>query len=286
MSPRKEVVIFDTNGLNNLLDDGEQREVLGCLECRFGVRISEINVVEIAATSDAARRGRLLDLLQRLTALGGCMLPPHGIITEMARCHARYKDRFEWADVDVRCPELDREIAARTFVDTPESANENRLWGRSTDKEFRVIFKGAIEEFPLDTDPEDKVSQATIIKTVKAEGGPFWRHVASLYERANLIPLPTTEAESFIRKCPPFHALAMTSCVGQYNALPVAPGGRRLPAAGRADLLMATYLPYCDLFVSNDSGVQRDLRVIVDHLKLPVEIIDYRELKIRCASIT
>lgn len=283
MSSCKEVVIFDTNGLNNLLDEEKLNALLSCFKSRFCVRISEINIVEIAATSDAARREKLLDLLQSLIPLGGCILPPHEIITEMARCHARYKDRFEWAEVDVRCPELDREIAARTFINSTESADENRLWGRSEDKKFKAIFKDAIEKFPLDIGPEDKLSQVKVIEIAKTEGGPFWLHAASVYERANLIPLPTTEAKSFIQKCPPFHALTLMSCIGQYNALPVAPGHRKLSGAGRADLLMATYLPYCDLFISDDAGVQKDLRVIAEEVKLPVTIIAYQELKERCA---
>jgi hypothetical protein len=272
--------------LNKLLDDEAQKEMLRCLESQFGVRISEINVVEIAATRDAARREKLFDLLQILLPLGGCMLSPHEIITEMARCHARYKDRFEWSDVDVRCPALDREIVARTFVKTAENADENRLWGRSADKQFKAIFKDGIATFPLDNGPKDKPSQRRVIEIVKAEGGPFWSHVASLYQRGNLIPLPLTEAESFIQKCPPFHALAMISCIGQYNALPVGPGERRVPAADRADLLMATYLPYCDLFISDDPGVQKDLRVIIDEVNLPVDVVAYEKLKARCASLT
>ena len=280
----KEVVIFDTNGLNNLLDDEGQEDLLGCFENRFGVMISEINVIEVAATGDAVRRGKLLDLLQRLVPLGGCLLPPYQIAAEMARCHARYKDRFEWADVDVKCPDLDQEIATRSLVSTTAIADESRLWARSTDKEFKAIFRDAVETFPLDTSSTCRPSQEEIINILKAGGGPFWLHVSSLYENCNLIPLPANEAESFVQKCPPFHVLAIISCIGQYNALPMAPGEQRPPAAGRADLLMATYLPYCDLFISDDPGVRKDLQVVVRELKLTVEILTYQGLKARCLS--
>jgi hypothetical protein len=50
-------------------------------------------------------------------------------------------------------------------------------------------------------------------------------------------------------------------------------------AAGRNDLFMAVYLPYCDVFVTDDVGQQNALRAIAQEVGLGVKILSYPDFR-------
>jgi hypothetical protein len=47
--------------------------------------------------------------------------------------------------------------------------------------------------------------------------------------------------------------------------------------AGRLDLFMATYLPYCDLFVTGDEGRENALSVIATEVGVSTRVMSYSE---------
>jgi hypothetical protein len=119
---------------------------------------------------------------------------------------------------------------------------------------------------------------AELLRIYKEDGGPFWKSVAGFYERANLIPISEVEARTFVSRCPPFHALSLGMAIAHYQyGLP-----RDKKAgydAGPFDLFMATYLPYCDIFVTNDPGQRNAMHAIVEEIGIPVTVISYGDLE-------
>jgi hypothetical protein len=277
MDAERRVVIFDTSGINALRYDPNQKRIVERLETEFHVRISESSLVEVSGTRDSEARRKLLDLCERLLHFGECIMPYHWIITEMARCNTRYKERFEWRDVDVRASMIGEEIVERRLVLDDAIAEEVRLDSREKNREFLDIFRDARERFRDAFDGQQLPSITGLIRMAKADGGTFWKHAASQYERANLSAISDSGIRSFINRCPPFHALTLVSCVAQFQyGLPE----RKEKAeykAGRLDLFMATYLPYCDLFVTGDEGQENALSVIATEVGLSTRVMSYSE---------
>jgi hypothetical protein len=278
MDAEKRIVIFDTSAINALRDDHNQDSIVERLGMAFHVRISGSNLVEVSGTSDSESRRRLLDLCERLLYFGECIMPYDRIITEMARCNTRHKERFEWRDVDVRAPMIEEEIVERRLVMDDAIAEEVRLDSRGKNREFLDVFRDAREKFENAFDGEQMPSITELIRMDKADGGTFWRHAASQYERANLFAISDPEIRSFTNRCPPFHALTLVPCVAQFQyGLPVRKE-KALYKAGRLDLFMATYLPYCDLFVTREKeGQLNALRVITTEVGLSTRVMSYSE---------
>ena len=79
----------------------------------------------------------------------------------------------------------------------------------------------------------------------------------------------------FVRECPPFRALLAAIVFAQYERSISEEVKPKL--AGRNDLFMAGYLPYCDEFISNDHPQQQALRKIVSMAELPTSVRWYKE---------
>jgi hypothetical protein len=58
-------------------------------------------------------------------------------------------------------------------------------------------------------------------------------------------------------------------------AMKIAPPGERSYSAGRSDLLMATYLPYCDRFISADDPQANNLNDIAKEASLACEVLSF-----------
>jgi hypothetical protein len=273
-------IIFDTSGLNKLKDEPDQQGVLHKLRDAYEVLISETSVVELSATKDAETRTQLVDVCERLLSFGHCLMPHNWIAEEMPRLNARYRDRFRWDDVDINAPMIRDEILQREFLSQDRMAEESRQFAKENNKRFVDIFEEARDKFGADfPDTIKDVSLAEFIAQDKAVGGPFWKTVAGWYRRARLITLDEGAAREFIDRCPPFHALAMGAVIAHYQyAIPR--GSEKAEfAAGRNDLFMAVYLPYCDVFVTDDVGQQNALRAIAQEVGLGVKVLSYPDFR-------
>ena len=71
----KPKIIFDTSAINALDADPTCSALTAALQAGFYVRLAETNVEELAATTDARARHKLLDRAQTLLSAGECILP-------------------------------------------------------------------------------------------------------------------------------------------------------------------------------------------------------------------
>jgi hypothetical protein len=100
----------------------------------------------------------------------------------------------------------------------------------------------------------------------------YARNVSAKPEEATL--------RDFANRCPPFLMMVMAAVKAQYErAIVKKPKGRK--RAGRLDLLMSIYLPYCRLFVTNDDDQETCLREMANVANLEAEILSYREFRSR-----
>lgn len=98
-----------------------------------------------------------------------------------------------------------------------------------------------------------------------------------LYDRAAGTNASDTTIKAFIDCCPPFRALIYAMLVSWYDkGVRNRQTGEKL-AAGRNDLFMAVYLPYCDQFVTAEIRGEQEkcLRAVAVSANLQTKILSY-----------
>jgi hypothetical protein len=278
MDGGKTRIIFDTSAINNLQDDPDREAIMAKLESSFWVCLLETNVGEVFATTNPERRMSLLDLSERLLGFGEYLMPHHWIVNEMASCHRRHRQRFVWQDVGIEAPGIADAIVERRYAGDGDLVKEQREHMRAVGREFLNILRQSRDMFEAEWDgAEELPSLPGLFSIIKADGGPFWKSAAGLYERATLATLSEQEIRAFVNACPPFHAVALVSGLGQYQyGLPKRAEQSRYKAH-LVDLLMGCHLPYCDVFVTHERQQQNALKVIAREIGVPVDFQSYKE---------
>jgi hypothetical protein len=96
--------------------------------------------------------------------------------------------------------------------------------------------------------------------------------------------MDSTEAtvKEFAAACPPFLALIYAKFLPWYNNAVRDPNAGERVIAGSNDLYMSVYLPYVDMFVTDDEDQERALREVVRLAKLETKILSYKDF---CATL-
>ncbi len=258
----KPVLIFDTSVFNALADDGAGPSLVAGLREGYVVWLTGLNFSEIIASANAGRRKQLLDLCRLFMADGLCLMPHHWIVESMAKGFHQTSP-FDWSRVDVRFRGAEIEIA-REEVPNDDISREEREHLRQQESElfahldqqrskFQALFVSGTRQ------PQD---YAEFISVLKEPGGAFWGLGGGMYERVTGV-LPTEDGvRRFVAECPPFHAALLGFLMAQYERcirdLKTGPSYR----AGRYDLFMSVYLPFCMQFVTNDDRQARALQEV------------------------
>jgi hypothetical protein len=183
----KPIVGFATSALNELADDEHSSPLCAGLTAAFFVRLTETNIGEIAATQDAVRRRRLLDLCKRLLRAGECISPYHWIIEKLISAHRKNPASFDWTAMDVRLPEAERELLLEESIDfDDELASEQRAHLRRQNQEFSKLFTNVRPEFEklFDEKPEERPeSFSELVRRLQSPGGESWAYGKALCQR-------------------------------------------------------------------------------------------------------
>jgi hypothetical protein len=281
MPRRGSRIIFDTSGLNALADDSESRPITKSLAVGFQVRLSETNISEIAATPKQERRLHLLDLCKHLVQAGEVIRPYHWIVQEMARQYTTDPARFDWRQVEVRFPELEEEVARRRFLENAGISDEMRADNDATNSDFELLFRKSrgmlaplFEEYKA-----TNVSISDVLDLLTVEESPLWALAGDVYGKATGRHLTRPEIHEFIECCPPLRAILLGICIGQYHWGVKKEREQALYKAGALDLFMTVYLPFCDRFITNDSGQCNALRLVAERAGFATEVCMYADFR-------
>jgi hypothetical protein len=112
---------------------------------------------------------------------------------------------------------------------------------------------------------------------VESEGGLLWSFGQGLYSRVAVGDTSESTVRDFMAKCPPFRAVAYAYLLAWFDRSLADRHQRDKYRAGRIDLFMSIYLPYCDQFISAEvHGMQeRCLREIARVARLATEVRSY-----------
>ena len=281
MSPKPKI-IFDTSAINCLENSGTDSEpLMRGLESGYQICLTAMSADEIISiTKNSQRREALLNRFGWLLSNARCIWPPN----EVARLHiiAYQNDpvRYDWRRVDVRARAYEDAIPRRTYLNDVSSAQRKvqfELEGQWT-KSWNSLRPKLAEI--ITRDPSQRLSNfGEAAEASTKPGGVLWGFGIGLYKHAlegRAPELSDAEIKAFIDVCPPFRAACFALVKAWFNHS-LCPTHDGTPKAGRNDLMMAAYLPYCDKFLTQDYAQRRDLSDICSVADIPSEVIFFQE---------
>ena len=278
MAAPKRKLIFDTSAVNKLAAEVNCGAIIHALGLLYRILMTETAISEIAATRDETRRKALLDVVKRLLAHGDCIMPFNGIIEEQAKAYQRDSAGYDWKRLDLRLPALGEEVARQEFIH--DMSEQIRTEMRERETQFVDIFRDAKREFPSRFDSgQPRPSIREVTEEMMGEGGAHRKTGAGIFERATGTRITTDQVGNFIERCPPFRALLVALCFSQYDRCIRAEQQPSLGKAGRNDMFSAVYLSCCEIFVTNDNGHCRAMKIVADLTRLDTTVLMYEEFK-------
>lgn len=275
MSPK---IIFDTSAINALRNAGAAAEpLLRGLTCGFEVIVTGMCVEELIATPTATDREELLRRLDWLLRSAQCIWPPHEIIRRLISSHCSNSSEFDWKKVGVRARAYENAILRRDLDDTLCANQRNHHF--DAEKDFEKLWRPLRPKLDmiLAKEPSKRPKNyRKAVAIVEIEGGFLWGLGQRLYKYISKKEPTESDIKSFMDVCPPFRAACYGLIMAWYN-WSLRDLRAQKSTAGRNDLMMAAYLPYCDLFISNDRSQRENLREIASEAKVECAILSFDE---------
>ena len=275
---RKSILIFDTSALDRLARESDTALKAGVTE-GYAVRLTTRNISEIVATVDIEQRNKLLDLCMSLLRNGECILPFNEIAKELVIEFER-GGRFDWRSVGIRAPEVEQEIIRREIIND-QLAAEERESSFSAEDEFVKVFRDAEPHFAkIFKEGKDlrPASLGELISRLQIKDGAFWSLGIQFYERAAGRSPDEETIRRFVDACPPFQGLLLAAFAASYErCIRELANGKPSLRAGRVDVLMSVYLPYCDEFITADQRQENCLKEVAALGSLDVRVRAYEE---------
>ncbi len=245
------ILTLDTSAINRLADDPSCEAVINGLAASFFVRLTFTSVDEVAQSSDAERRDRLLGVCKRLLASGECLLPVDELLQKLVRAFDTDTATFEWCKVDVRLDEA-VEAAVRSAAISDELSKAAREEAGPMKQLFESMLRDTKPAFDsvFAANPSARPESVGELIGRLQRGSQYWKTAGSLYNSIAGQSADEGTVHKFWDRSPPFQCLMGALCAALYDRnvrLPNTPGSLR---AGWADTFMAVYLPYCHQFVT------------------------------------
>ena len=271
-------LVFDTSAINKLADDVDSDAIVKSLGLLYRIGITATAISEIIATSDENDRKSLLDVVKRLLAHGNCIMPFNWIIEEQAKAYQGDSAGYDWKRLNVRVAAVEREVARQEFMD--DMSEQTRREMKEWDKQYANIFRNAKPAFQnLFVPNKTRPSIREVTEILMGEGGAHLRIGAGLFERAAGTRPIEARMKDFIERCPPFRALLVALCFSQYDRCIREERRQSLGKAGRNDMFSAVYLAYCKVFVTDDDGHCKAMKVVADLTGLDTAVLTYEEFR-------
>ena len=277
------VVTFDTSAHNRLADGGTvSKALLAGIKSGMYFRFAGLSVDEMVSCPDPTKRATLFDYCARLQlARSDCIFPPNELVRDLIVAHFENPTAFDWKTVNVRAGEYERGIQRRKIVLDEQLSSEQRQVQDALQKQYKQMFSGIrpkIEAvFAAHGETPPRAFRDVIARLQNGEGTLIWDMGKILYDRATETDASEATIKEFMRVCPPFRALIYGMLMSWYDLAVRDKHARERFRAGRNDLFMSVYLPYCDKFVTAEKKGEQErcLREVAFVAGLETEILSY-----------
>ncbi len=288
MVSRKAILVFDTSVINQLSAEKDFSALAAGLTTAYHVRLTGSNISELVATTKPQKRGRFLDTCQRLLVSGECIDPFNWIIEKHIKAFEGDPIQYDWKRVNVRNREIEQEIIRRTLFDD-EMARQEKGSAMEAKETFEDIFGSMRQGFDriFSQGTERPATFADFVRILQKPGGAFWTgYGRKLYAR-NVRDAPDEEkVRNFVDRCPPLLMMILAAVMAQYQRAIVERPKKKKKRAGRVDLLMSVYLPYCRFFVTRDLDQEARLREMTVAANLGTEVLSYDDFRSRLLGVS
>lgn len=273
--------------MNRLVKDLDPEPFTAAILSGYAVCLPEMSFEEILATRDPELRSKLMRICQRVLSVGYCIQPAHWVIDLHVKAFHGDPTGYDWRNVNVRAAEIEEEIRRGDFVNDIVLVEQQATELRRLQDEFEGLFQKSTRTIGVPSSFDEWLVES------KAPGGSFWNTARLLYEGAfgstSAIDKSTTLAKSpneatlksLLDTCPPVRAYVYALELTLYDRS-LRPLNAPAYKAGRNDQLMAVFLPYCDLFLTNDGGQEKSLCEAASKAGIPVVVRSYNDF---CARL-
>jgi len=159
-------------------------------------------------------------------------------------------------------------------------ATQEREEGRANNKVSVGVYAEAKSAFDgLAANGIETPRRVAELVSQLQQGGAFWTLARNLYERVATKPADDTTIKKFYAECEPFRTLMIALCAAQYDRCIRPANMSPSLKTGRNDTFMATGLPYCDQFITNDAGQFACYTEVIPLAGLNVTIRSYEEFR-------
>ncbi len=277
------VVTFDTSGHNRLVKDGPLSEpILAGLKSGYHFRFAGLSLEELMSTPETCDRLALFTCCRRLRAGSTDSVYPHyEMLRLLIQAHSQNPSAFDWKKVDVRAWEYEREIDRPEFVWDDALSAEQRARQNQDQKDYRQMYSRLQPELARVFAEHGEALPLTLTEVftrLRESGSTLLVDTGKLlYDRAANTNASQATVGEFMNVCPPFRALLYGMQLSWYD---LSVRDRRVGQkfqAGRNDMFMSVYLPYCDQFVTAEEKGEQEkcLREIVKLAGLETQVLSY-----------
>lgn len=277
------VVTFDTSGHNRLVNDGPLSEaILAGLKSGYHFRFAGLSLEELMSTPETSERLTLFSYCRRLRAGSTDSIYPHyETLKLLIQAHAQNPTAFDWKKVNVRAWEYEREIDRPEFVWDDALSAAQRARQIQGQKEYRQMYCGLRPKLALVFAKHDEALPLTlneVVTRLRESGSTLLVDTGKLlYDRAANANVSHATVTEFMNVCPPFRALLYGTLLSWYDlSIRDRHAGEKFQA-GRNDMFMSVYLPYCDQFITAEEKGEQEkcLREIVNLAELETQVLSY-----------
>jgi hypothetical protein len=252
-------------------------------------RFSGLSVEELFAHPDPGERDALFDSCRRIqSGPSECFLPSNLLTEQLILAHFNDPTDFNWKTIDVRWPDCARALRnSEFFADDPVSKEQREFQRerRQSDKQRFVSLRPTLRPiFEAHGEVPPTTFREAISRLDNVGNSAMWFKAQFYYDLVTTMDSTEATVKEFAASCPPFLSLIYAVfAVPWYNNAVRDPDTGEKVIAGSNDLYMSVYLPYVDIFVTDDAGQETALHEVAHLAKLETKILLYDAF---CAAIT
>lgn len=269
------IYCFDTSALNKLHDDSEMKSLRDGIIATNTVWITALNVIEAGITKDIGRRLSLLQLQKKLSRHRRPLQIPDRLISELAIAYANRSPR---GGLSIAEDQDNIWVALNDPEEIDEAARQELYhWKNDLENDFRESHTKARQDFQqlfeigIATRPQ---SASSLLRHYLKSEDFLFEAMSDIYKRVTGIKLQREELFPFLRKIPNWTFFYLGWAYSIYmRSIQESNFGRK--NAGNIDLWCATYLPICDVFVTDDIKQFKALRLINVFNQRKTEVLLY-----------
>jgi hypothetical protein len=280
------IVTFDTNAHNRLADDPRSESVLAEMKPMW-FRFSGTSIEELFAAPSSRRNDLFASCRKIQRGPSECFLPSNLLTEQLILAHFRDPAAFNWKTVDVRWPDCDRQLRDPEFLADEPVSKEQRDFQRErkkSDKQRFVHLRSKIQSiFEAHGEAPPATFRQAITRLDNVGNTAMWYKAQFYYDLVTRADSSEATVKEFAASCPPFLSLIYAVFpVPWYNNAVRDPSTGEKVIAHSNDLYMSVYLPYVDMFVTDDSDFEKALREIARLANLGTQILSYDDF---CAAL-